>query len=95
MARTKNSLNTVYISERLRESLRLISACPLTAVVAPMGYGKTTAVNWYLAKCMKEENAAAIRINIWLKYARLLEKGAKCFCRRGNVLRCGFRLSYG
>ncbi len=65
MARTKNSLNTVYISERLRESLRLISACPLTAVVAPMGYGKTTAVNWYLAKCMKEENAAAIRINIY------------------------------
>ena len=38
--------NTVYISERVRESLRSISSCALTAVVAPMGYGKTTAVNW-------------------------------------------------
>ena len=65
MARTKHSLNTIYVSERLQESLRSISSCPLTVVVAPMGYGKTTAVNWYLAKCQREENAAAIRISIY------------------------------
>lgn len=65
MAGTKHSLNTIYVSERLQESLRSISSCPLTVVVAPMGYGKTTAVNWYLAKCRREENAAAIRISIY------------------------------
>lgn len=65
MARTKHSLNTVYVSERLQESLRAISSCPLTVVVAPMGYGKTTAVNWYLAKRQAEDNAAAIRISIY------------------------------
>ena len=74
MARTKHSLNTVYISERLQESLRAISSCPLTVVVAPMGYGKTTAVNWYLSKCQREENAAAIRISIYVPSIQALWK---------------------
>ena len=46
MAKRKWDLNTVYISERLQEGLRPISRCALTTVVAPMGYGKTTAVSW-------------------------------------------------
>ena len=46
----KGSLNNIYISERLQESLRPIAGCAMTTVVAPMGYGKTTAVNWYLSK---------------------------------------------
>ena len=50
MPKTKWNLNTIYISERLQESLRPISRSALTTVVAPMGYGKTTAVNWYLAE---------------------------------------------
>ena len=37
--------NTIYISQRLREELRPIDHCALTTVVAPMGYGKTTAVS--------------------------------------------------
>ena len=49
------NLNTVYISERLQERLRPISRCALTTVVAPMGYGKTTAVNWYLEERAKAE----------------------------------------
>ena len=44
MPKAKWNLNTIYISERLQESLRPISRCALTTVVAPMGYGKTTAV---------------------------------------------------
>ena len=47
MPKAKWNLNTIYISERLQESLRPISRCALTTVVAPMGYGKTTAVEWY------------------------------------------------
>ena len=50
MPKAKWNLNTVYTSERLQESLRPISRCALTTVVAPMGYGKTTAVNWYLER---------------------------------------------
>ena len=50
MARIRHDLNTIYISGRLQESLRPVSRCALTAVVAPMGYGKTTAVNWVLAR---------------------------------------------
>ena len=42
MPKPKWKLNTIYISERLQESLRPISRCALTTVVAPMGYGKTT-----------------------------------------------------
>mgnify|MGYP000662854802 FL=1 len=51
-------MNTVYISERLQESLRLVSRCALTTVVAPMDYGKTTAVNWYLEERARLEEFA-------------------------------------
>ena len=40
MPKAKWNLNTVYTSERLQESLRPISRCALTTVVAPMGYGR-------------------------------------------------------
>ena len=43
-------INAVYIPDRLRQRLRGMEACRLTTVVAPMGYGKTTAVNWYLTQ---------------------------------------------
>ena len=65
MAKRKRDLNTVYISERLRESLRPISRCALTTVVAPMGYGKTTAVNWYLAERAGAEAVKIVRINVY------------------------------
>ena len=65
MAKRKMDLNTVYISERLRESLRPISRCALTTVVAPMGYGKTTAVNWYLAEHAGAEAVKIVRINVY------------------------------
>lgn len=59
------NLNTVYISERLQECLRPISRCALTTVVAPMGYGKTTAVNWYLLERAKLDEAAVARISVY------------------------------
>ena len=57
MPKPRWNLNTIYISERLQESLRPISRCAMTTVVAPMGYGKTTAVNWYLAERARVEGA--------------------------------------
>ena len=65
MAKPKWNLNTIYISERLQESLRPISRCALTTVVAPMGYGKTTAVNWYLEQRAKAEALNVIRISVY------------------------------
>lgn len=65
MPKRKQDFNTIYISERLQEALRPISHCALTTVVAPMGYGKTTAVNWYLAERKKKENARIIRISVY------------------------------
>ena len=58
-------LNTIYISERLQEKLRPIAHSRLTTVVAPMGYGKTTAVNWYLAQRTRAEDAAVVRISVY------------------------------
>ena len=65
MPKPKWNLNTIYISERLQESLRPISRCALTTVVAPMGYGKTTAVNWYLEQRAKAEAINVIRISVY------------------------------
>ena len=65
MPKRKWNLNTIYISERLQECLRPISRCALTTVVAPMGYGKTTAVNWYLAERAKLENPRCVRISVY------------------------------
>lgn len=65
MANGKNRLNTIYISRRLQECLRPISYYAMTTVTAPMGYGKTTAIDWYLTKQLKEEQAVLIRISIY------------------------------
>ena len=65
MAKSKWKLNAIYISERLQESLRPIFRCAMTAIVAPMGYGKTTAVNWYLAERARAEAMNVIRISVY------------------------------
>ena len=65
MSKRKQSLNTVYISARLKEKLRPISEHTFTAVTAPMGYGKTTAVNWYLAERAKAGPVKIIRISVY------------------------------
>ena len=37
----------------------------MTTVVAPMGYGKTTAVNWYLSERARTDAAKIIRISVY------------------------------
>lgn len=84
MPKRKQDFNTIYISERLQEALRPISRCALTAVVAPMGYGKTTAVNWYLAERRKEENARIIRISVYSDNLAIFWKSVQdAFLRAG------------
>ena len=65
MPKEKISLNSIYISDRLQKSLQPVSNSALTAITAPMGYGKTTAVNWYLSRLAKDSRALLIRISIY------------------------------
>lgn len=84
MPKQKRNLNTIYISERLQESLRPISQCALTTVVAPMGYGKTTAVNWYLAKRAKKDALCIIRISVYSNNLAIFWKSVQdAFAREG------------
>ncbi|MDO5422437.1 MAG: LuxR C-terminal-related transcriptional regulator [Eubacteriales bacterium] len=84
MPRRKWNLNTIYISERLQECLRPISRCALTTVVAPMGYGKTTAVNWYLEERAKTEERFVIRISVYSDNLAIFWKSVQdAFTRAG------------
>lgn len=84
MPKPKWNLNTVYISERLQESLRPVSRCALTTVVAPMGYGKTTAVNWYLEERARLEPVKMIRVSVYSDNLAILWKSVQdAFARAG------------
>ena len=84
MPKPKWNLNTIYISERLQESLELISRCAMTTVVAPVGYGKTTAVNRYLAERAKTEALHIIRISVYSDNLAILWKSVQdAFARAG------------
>lgn len=65
MPKRKGNLNTIYVSERLQECLRQVAFCPFTTVVAPMGYGKTTAINWFLHEKSQDEKINTIRISVY------------------------------
>lgn len=84
MPKPKWTLNTVYISERLQESLRPVSRCALTTVVAPMGYGKTTAVNWYLEERARLEPVKMLRVSVYSDNLAILWKSVQdAFARAG------------
>lgn len=84
MPKPKWTLNTVYISERLQESLRPVSRCALTTVVAPMGYGKTTAVNWYLEERARLAPVKMLRVSVYSDNLAILWKSVQdAFARAG------------
>ena len=84
MPKPKWNLNATYISERLQESLRPISRCAMTTVVAPMGYGKTTAVSWYLDERVRAETARIVRISVYSDNLAILWRSAQdAFARAG------------
>lgn len=84
MPKPKWTLNTVYVSERLQESLRPVSRCALTTVVAPMDYGKTTAVNWYLEERARLEPVKMLRVSVYSDNLAILWKSVQdAFARAG------------
>ena len=56
----------------------------MTTVVAPMGYGKTTAVNWYLSERAKAETPHIIRISVYSDNLAIFWKSVQeAFARAG------------
>ena len=53
-------LNTTYISSALADKLSHISEYPVTSIVAPIGYGKTRAISWWVDHCQKKKADALI-----------------------------------
>ena len=45
-------LNDIFITKRLKQRLTVIGSASITTVIAPMGFGKTTAITWW----MKQQN---------------------------------------
>ena len=76
------SLDNIYISARLQKKLDRIPMYPLTTVVAPAGYGKTTAVRWFREGLSKE--CMVLRLNVlggglnefWRDFAELIGREA-------------------
>lgn len=65
MLKRKGQLNTIYLSDTLQKQLQGICEYPLASVVAPMAYGKTTAINWFLDKCAKTPGTKVLRISVY------------------------------
>ncbi len=84
MPRYAKDINAIYISERMQENLRHIKDSAMTSIVAPMGYGKTTAALWYLEEC-RQRGHQVFRVNIYSADVNLFWQS---FCRafRGTVL---------
>lgn len=88
MARRKPDTGAIYISPRLRASLEPVGRCALTVVTAPMGYGKTTAVNWFLGT---QPPGCAIRISIYSdSLPALWQSGRRAFRDAGLTALEGF-----
>lgn len=88
MARRKLDTGAIYISPRLRASLEPVGRCALTVVTAPMGYGKTTAVNWFLGT---QPPGCAIRISIYSdSLPALWQSGRRAFRDAGLTALEGF-----
>ena len=64
MNRKTGSENKIYLSSRLKKELDEISGYAVTAVTAPMGYGKSTAVGIFLQK-VEQEGTIVMRQSIY------------------------------
>ena len=56
-------MKKIYISKHLTQKIKQMEKSSLVAIVAPMGYGKTTLVNWYLDK--QQADTKILRVSIY------------------------------
>ena len=78
-------LNDTYMTEKLKEQLLTIKSYPMTVIVAPAGYGKSTAITWWDEYRRRYLPGSSLyRLNIlsddldaaWKSLCRLLERDA-------------------
>ncbi len=84
MAGYAKDINAIYISERMQENLWHIRTSALTSIVAPMGYGKTTAALWYLEERQRKGDQV-FRVNIYSSDVNLFWQSF-CAAFRGTEL---------
>ena len=74
----KSELNRIYLSERLQKKLDQILLYPLTTVVSPAGYGKTTAIRAFRdelgreAAIMQQSIFSDSVIEFWYDFSEML-----------------------
>ena len=51
-------LDDIFITQRLKDRLSKIGSHPITTVIAPMGYGKTTAIKWWSTRRTKNNESS-------------------------------------
>ena len=73
----KHSISSVFVPDHLKDTLKQISQATLTTVVAPMGYGKTTAITWFLSQLSQKKDNAVIRVSIFSDNANVFWKSAQ------------------
>ena len=69
------TLNHTFISSHLKDALNTVSEYALTSVTAPMGYGKSTAINWFLDQVSVKNNCQVFRVNIYSDSTGLFWRG--------------------
>lgn len=50
--------DNIFITQRLKNKLNQIYNYPITTVIAPMGFGKTTAIKWWSTRRTKTNDSA-------------------------------------
>ena len=60
-------LNDIFISERLKRRLNEVNTYPITTVIAPMGFGKTTAMNWWSKRQKKVKPMPLFYVKLLLR----------------------------
>ena len=68
-------LNHTFISSHLKDALNAVSEYTLTSVTAPMGYGKSTAINWFLDQVSTGNDCQIFRVNIYSDSTGLFWRG--------------------
>lgn len=51
-------LSNIFITQRLNDKLSKIGTYPITTIIAPMGYGKTTSIRWWSTRRTKSNESA-------------------------------------
>lgn len=51
-------LSEIFVTQRLKNRLSEIANYPITTVIAPMGYGKTTAIKWWSTRRTKRNQSS-------------------------------------